>query len=158
MDQFSCSVSLFPTQEQTHLVDLIHQRERRSCFFCQTHQVKDGCQGTLLGKRHHKLVKSELNFTNPSRLPLPSQKLQLLLVTELYENVNGPFVVIIVWADPNLASASNPCSSRETRNNCSDNSAYDRRQRKISFQYFPRAYRGRVANYPIQPVKTPFRQ
>ena len=40
------------------------------------------------------LVRSGLNLTYPSRLPLPSQKLQFLLVTELYENVNGPFVII----------------------------------------------------------------
>ena len=89
------AVSLFPTQEQTHLVDLIHERERRSCFFCQIHQVKDGRQGTLLKKRHRQTgqIGTELNL--PLQTASARQKLQLLLVAELYENVNRPFVVII---------------------------------------------------------------
>lgn len=55
------------------------------------------------------------NAAHSSGLPLTSQKLQLLLVTEFYENVNGPLVIIVMWADLDLASTTNPCSSRKIR-------------------------------------------
>lgn len=100
-------------------------------------------------------LKSGLDATYSSRLPLPSQKLQLLFITEFHENVDGPLVVIIMWADLDLASTSNPCSSREVRRDYSTNPTYDQRQKRTSFRYFPRAFRGQVANCPIRPIKIP---
>jgi hypothetical protein len=47
-------------------------------------------------------------MTYSSRLSLASEQLQFLTVTEFDENIDGPFLIVLMFTDANLARASNP--------------------------------------------------
>jgi len=92
-----------------YLIDLIYQRKRSSGFLSKTHKVENSSQGTFL---MHKSVSpgfiaSMIAGTHSARLSLSSEQLQFLAVAELDQDVDRPLVVVFVFADADLASASN---------------------------------------------------
>lgn len=50
-----------------------------------------------------------VTVTYSSRLSLPRQQLQFLLVAELYQNVNGPLIKVFMSADANFSSTTDAC-------------------------------------------------
>jgi hypothetical protein len=100
---------------ETYLINLIHEGERSTRFFRQTHQVQNGCQGSFLQEKqseNRRLVfPTEASVdswkTYTARLPLTGQQLQLFVGTERDIDFDGPLLEIFVFSDANLTSTAN---------------------------------------------------
>ena len=83
---------------------------RRGCLtreLRQAHKVEDGSQGPLLHILIRSTQRNQNSRTYSSRLPLGGQQLQLLVVTELYEDIDCPLVVVVVLSDLDFARTAN---------------------------------------------------
>ena len=89
------------------LVDLINEGERCARELRQAHKVEDGSQGPLLHILIRSTQRNQNSRTYSSRLPLGGQQLQLLVVTELYEDIDCPLVVVVVLSDLDFARTAN---------------------------------------------------
>ena len=79
------------------LVDLVHEREWCPSLFSQRHEIHDRRQRAFA-----------------SGLTIGSEELQLLALSELDEEFDSPFVVVLVFSDADLACATESCKgSRE---------------------------------------------
>ena len=93
-----------------YLIDLIYQRKRSSGFLGKTHKVENSGQGTFLihsNSQPRSIHSSMIQGTHATRLSLSSEQLQFLAIAELDQDVNRPLVVVFVFTDAYLASASN---------------------------------------------------